>query len=46
MTEKTGMKSRKPGPSKIKSNESEKSSFRKVLQNAIPKTEFQGQPTR
>lgn len=37
--EKTGMNSRKPGPSEIKSNESEK-----VEQNGMPITEFEGQP--
>lgn len=42
--ERTGMNSRKPGPSEIKSNESEKSPFEKVGQNGIPETEFEGQP--
>lgn len=42
--EKTGMNSRKPGPSEIKSNDSEKSSSEKVVQNGIPETEFEGQP--
>lgn len=42
--EKTGMNSRKPGPSEIKSNESEKSPLEKVEQNGMPITEFEGQP--
>lgn len=42
--EKTGMNSRKPGPSETKSNESEKSPLEKVEQNGMPITEFEVQP--